>query len=323
MLYCQNCVTPIATGTGIPGTPVSTFMVPLTQTAQALVTPSSTPTASPTVTPTQSACVPITCGNILNGSGTCTQLDTCTIRANIEWSTSYRPYSSGSITALPVSGIFTSGQPMYIRYDEYTLQIANNYSASKAIDYWYSIFPGFNHTQGLDDYFVSAFSTAFVQVPRLDYIFYTGGQQQNGLTASIYANRWATTSVNFTLSAVDMPIYISSLPFPSGTPTPSPIPTSLSYCSTVLPDSGGDDISGEFQLPVPMLGAIHCPVNFPGLTIPLYNVLNLPDFQIPHVKICFQEVTFGSLRYFGVDIELDYIAYVLAVALVISMFVRK
>lgn len=306
-LYCGNCVTPISQ-TGTPE-PVSTFMVPLTQTAQASITPSPTFTSTATPLPTST---PAT--GLLNFG-------------SVTLAVAGSPYISGQVGSyMSVPSLNTPSNLYYI---------TGNVSAYD----WNSVIGGDVHYEFWFDPLVTSGNQIIYYSYRIYNrtgsapYFVTGAITEVG--SGSFTNQYNTVrliSIGESSSAsrstglfgASFELWVSTYPYDAfSTPTPIPTPTFFSYCSTVLPASGGEDLSGQFALPVPMLGGIRCPVNFPGLTIPLFGVLGLPDFEIPNIIICFQEVDFGTLRYFGIDIEVDYLSFVLAAALVVSMFVRK
>jgi hypothetical protein len=106
------------------------------------------------------------------------------------------------------------------------------------------------------------------------------------------------------------------------TPTPSPSPTPISnFCAVVASENSSDD--SVFSLPVPGMGSKTCPVNIDGITIPLYGAFGWGDLQTSPIRICLQEITFGHLIYYGLDINIDYFAYVLAAAFILRMILRS
>jgi hypothetical protein len=108
---------------------------------------------------------------------------------------------------------------------------------------------------------------------------------------------------------------------PIVTPTPTATPD-WSYCSVVASQSGSDT-DGVFSLPVPGLGSKTCPVNIDGITIPLYGAFGWGDLATSPIRICIQEITFGHLIYYGLDVNLDYFAYVLAAAAILRIILRS
>lgn len=111
-------------------------------------------------------------------------------------------------------------------------------------------------------------------------------------------------------------------------PTPTPNPNANSICNTVNGGTTVDD-SGNFGLPEIEIGWARC-VQIGGWVIPLGWIENLipnlnlgESFQIPGIQFCFKPIYFGSLTVFGLSIDLDFIAVVMAGALLFRIIFRS
>ncbi|MEO5355287.1 MAG: hypothetical protein H7835_19030 [Magnetococcus sp. XQGC-1] len=115
-------------------------------------------------------------------------------------------------------------------------------------------------------------------------------------------------------------------PTPTPSPTPSPTPTPVvSYCTTV---SGLDTDNGFSMLPNPRLGVASC-TGWDEVTIDLDPLNLLPglseytELYLPAVSICLRPIYFGNIQLFGMDIDLDIIAAVIAGVFFFRLFFRS
>lgn len=325
-INCSQCVTPIVE-TGTPY-PQSTFTVGMTQTAQAVttVTPTATLTPVVTATATSTGCgESIICNGVTGGSGTCTQLDACTLLFDLSWSDNSHPYNTAFGNLVAADGLLNSGTPVYVFYDDFTLTVSNYQTSDRYIDFWRSLSLGWNHTQVLNDYLIPAMGTVNIAVPELAFPFTSTTTHQNGFGVGGYGARWATVSVSMNLSTLSMPITVSTRPIQM-TPAPTPVVTATpsGYCASVLPAVGSEDPceNGVFCMPDVRIGSKICPVNLSSVTVPL-SLLGFNDVTIPSLRICFQEIQFGSMVVWGQDIDIDYIVFVMAGAAIVRMITRS
>lgn len=105
-----------------------------------------------------------------------------------------------------------------------------------------------------------------------------------------------------------------------GAPTPTPI---VSDCSTVTADGGGSGGDDNFDLPEISIGWGRC-LTIGGWTIGLawaqQFIPSIPEsWTVPGLQICFKPITFGSLNLFGLAVDLDLIASVMAGVLIIRI----
>ncbi|MDP1713931.1 MAG: hypothetical protein Q8L41_04230 [Anaerolineales bacterium] len=312
-LYCGVCApvgTPGATGTPFP---VSTFMIPLTQTSEAIYgTGTPYPTATITVTSTVSP-APTSASALLNlYSITRTNTGSPYITLNGSSYSSCEP--TGSSNTYSCSGYLFGNDSNGVIGG--SLQ-ANHWvdpliaSGFQTIYYWFQIIPDAGNTTG-------------------DSVM--GGVSKPGWSGSGSVSFQFNANANFRVSnnsstgrvggfGFTYQLYISAYPLMlTPSPTVTPTGTPGGYCSVVegVPSDGGS----EFVLPVPILGQVTCPVDFVGLDVPLYGVFGLPDLHIPALRVCFQDVDFGILTYYDVSLDVNYLAFILAAALIVRMFLK-
>jgi len=110
--------------------------------------------------------------------------------------------------------------------------------------------------------------------------------------------------------------------------TPEPTPLASTYCSVVNGVGfGGEENELGIELPEFGYGAATC-AGIDEIVIPL-SLLNLltgmsfSDITIPGLEICFREISFGMLSLFGVDVDLDSVANLMAAALIIRWILRS
>lgn len=301
-LQCAPCLDQaVATTTPFP---VSTFMIPLTQTQQALVTPSVTPTGTslpPTVAPSENIGFYFTTycyGN--NNSGT-----TCTLSNNnrtlhITTVGQYNPYGQEVDFRVAISPrVSLSVSPKLY----YSANIAGSTAPSQRIGY------NVSHGGG----YVTGTSSTYTTTHSM------WGQFDENIVV-VYENY--PTNVWDSMS-IDLWVYLDNPAVPTMTPVPSPTSTPSGYCGSIIGTTSYGDGGGDFTLPVVTRGAISCPVSFDRITVPLYGVFGLPDITIPGVHICFEEVDFGTFLYYGVSINMNMLALIAAAGLVVTMFTRR
>lgn len=118
--------------------------------------------------------------------------------------------------------------------------------------------------------------------------------------------------------------------WPDAGPTATPSPTMTPYATATYPASFCSEVEGEegqgetedyFALPAPTFGSSTC-YGIDSITIPL-SWLGFDDVYIPGVEVCFKPIYFGILKMFGLNIDLDYIAYVLAGVAILRMILRS
>lgn len=129
-----------------------------------------------------------------------------------------------------------------------------------------------------------------------------------------YLNHWGG-SRNFSVSSEwNLGEFITA-------PTPTPVP--VTDCSTVQAVGGGGDLGDEFSLPEIGLGWGRC-LTLGGWDIGLawaqQFIPSLPtSWTVPGVEICLVPIEFGSLNIFGLSVDLDLIAAVMAGVLLIRI----
>ncbi len=107
--------------------------------------------------------------------------------------------------------------------------------------------------------------------------------------------------------------YLSSLPVPA-TPTPFPTATPDTYCFAVVEDSEPD-----ISLPVFQIGNSFCyGLNAFNTTIPIFG-----EFSFPGIHVCFDEITFGSINIFGLQISIDLLSSVIAAVVTLRILLRS
>jgi hypothetical protein len=305
LMNCSQCLTPVFP-TGTPQ-PESTFTYSMTQTAEAVFSP------TPNVTPTS---IPESYSEISCGSGyfQCTQITPYHIQLipitqlyvsqtyhNIVDDIEVKMYVhvtvhfdagiftyNGGVGGYPPKGatpIDISTGEQYVYPDQYTVDGSGN------AKYWY----------------VPAGEYSFVINEGID--FFEVNSEGGGTTAYV--------------SAYGITVDIYSYPVDTGTPTPTPTPV-LGYCQSILPVSGDENLDvceeGIFCMPDVSLGDSYCPIDIPSRTIPL-SLFGFDDVEIPSISVCFTAVYFGSVTAWGVVIDIDWIVYVMAGALILRMII--
>jgi len=289
-------------------------MIPLTQTAQALygtVTP--TQTVVPTETPFVAGSL-LTCRDGSSAGITCTQIDPLTVKFTSD-GTAYNQVFNMNFDVLSDATLYIRVESIsegliYAHYGQAACSNAQPFNLRTSGGITLSSL-GARH-----DYV--NWNTAYERVETgiYDYSYFETESGNDNL--SIWGWAAVCTGANNVQMGNGSSVTLSSSPIFS---QPTPVPTPSGYCATI---QGTDalGIDSEFALPVPHLGAKTCPVNYDGLDIPLFALLGLPDVRIPAIQICFQDITFGTLKYYGMDMDIDYLAYILAAALIVAMFTR-
>jgi len=98
-------------------------------------------------------------------------------------------------------------------------------------------------------------------------------------------------------------------------PDPTPTPHA-DYCGIINGDGSGPGEDEDGELPVITIGAAQC-VNIGGFEIPLEWITNFFDvsvtnWTVPGLSLCFTPINFGQLNIFGIEIDLDFLAMMLA-----------
>jgi len=330
-LQCGSCSPSQVYPTGTPF-PVSTFFIPVSQTAAAsLGTPvPSTPGTSVPSTPgtpvpsTPGTPVPSTpgtpvlfsCSSVSIPGATCSQINPYSVKIFFG--------GGGSSFALPI--VFSSSASVVKVYysANYLLHYEIGYGQRPADDGL--IFSGF----ALDD----GSNSPIVQ--------FMGGYSNEWVGWGWVGDKTVVQSGEFLLSSdmvtkfmsggIDGRIYMS---YPSGgeivlsadaltflTPTPIPSTPIPSFCSSVQSGDDSSSLGGSFSLPVPLLGAEFCPVDFERRVLSMGGVLSIPDIHVPGVHLCFQEVDFGKMNYYGTELDINGLAFILAAAAIVRMFTK-
>jgi hypothetical protein len=105
-------------------------------------------------------------------------------------------------------------------------------------------------------------------------------------------------------------------------------PQPSGYCSVVVPAGAGSEGDENFDMPQITIGEGQCYTTF-GIVIPMgwTSVLGLaetiPDIGVPSFQICLRPVDFGVLALFGLQIDLDWMAFVMGAVLLVRMIVRS
>ncbi len=109
-------------------------------------------------------------------------------------------------------------------------------------------------------------------------------------------------------------------------PTPTPSPLVADYCGEVNGVTGGSSELG-LSLPEFGIGASSCygitEIILPTSIINFFPGIDIDDVTIPGIQLCFTEISFGNLDLFGVEVNLDSIANLLAAALIIRWLLRS
>ena len=110
------------------------------------------------------------------------------------------------------------------------------------------------------------------------------------------------------------------------TPEPCPTPVVVEYCGQVNGTSA-EPFDLGIELPQFAIGTSSCygiaEIALPTSIINFSPGVDINDVFIPDIKLCFTEITFGSLDLFGISINLYSIANLLAVALIIRWWLRS
>ena len=319
LLNCQVCVTPQVQVTETPY-PVSTYMIPLTQTAQAITT--LTPaTSTVTVTPaaTSIAGTP-TPGNplLVCDSPGCVELSDTSIMQHFvgEVLVSTHPQVVVTMNYHRTSSAWAS---LYVYYWVTHAELQNTTTVGKNVADYYRTTSNVNLHN--NQFPVTGISAGMTKDATFDYSVVTASTNWMG---TIFTGIQLDGAIGV-IYRYDMDIYVSTVPMDFGllTVTHTPVFTATPYsnCGVVDPDpdTGGD---GDFEIPDPWIGGTTCPIDFGGVDIPLYGIFGLADFHLPGLRVCFTEITFGTLVYYGVAVDVDYLAYILAAAALIGMFTK-
>jgi hypothetical protein len=301
-LNCSNCITPDGLETSTPaviGTPP----------------PAGTGTPAVTITPTPSFYLICGTGNI---GGTCSEVALGVIGGSFQYlDDTSQPYNSGGAQAhLHIQGSpnLPANTVLYVTFYSATWTVNSFYGVDRLVDTYLSAGGGY---QVDDDLLLSEYGSVSSSLPAPYYYQATTGLSNiyTGVTFWAYANR--SGSLGSYSGSGTFEVYVST----DGYYTPE-VP-STSYCGEVVPAGGEDPCEiGAFCLPSPGTGATSCPVDIPSVTIPL-GVLGFDDIVIPYFRICFTEIHFGSMIVWGILIDLDYIAYIIAAAAVVKILTRS
>ena len=110
--------------------------------------------------------------------------------------------------------------------------------------------------------------------------------------------------------------------------TNEPTPTAVvaDYCS-VVNGMSAEPFDLGIALPQFAIGQSACygkaGINLSVSSLNFLPGISLEDIVIPALEICFIEISFGTISLFGVDVNLDSIANLLAAALIIRWFLRS
>jgi hypothetical protein len=111
-----------------------------------------------------------------------------------------------------------------------------------------------------------------------------------------------------------------------GAAEPTPTPVVVDYCGTVNGEFGSSSELG-ISLPQFGIGSSTCygisEIVLPTSIINFFPSINIDDVTIPGIELCFVEISFGELDLFGVTVNLDSIANLLAAALIIRWLLRS
>lgn len=129
---------------------------------------------------------------------------------------------------------------------------------------------------------------------------------------------WEKTSLSYSFTWDYEPIDL--------TPDPTPI---SSYCSEIDGTvTGSDPLEGDdnFSLPVIRYGEASC-VSLGGFTIPMGWLTavfpNATDVTIPGLQVCFTPLEFGKLNIFGLSVNLDTMAMIMAAVVLVRLLTRS
>jgi hypothetical protein len=295
-MNCSQCLTPISP-TGTPQ-PESTFTYAMTQTAQ-VVTPTSTIAPTPTATPTNLE--PIYCGA---GFFHCEQITMYHIRITSP-NTQWIGYTSHGVTydgiGYVVVTVSDNGLGLGVQtYDFHSTPPKPVTATDVALgqyflydSYFFIDNDGGKHWQihaGIYEFTINFANTLGFEL----------SNEGGGTNAVVIANT----------IIVDIYSYPPNLTIPTPTPT-----ASLGYCDAIIPDTTNDDVDicaeGIFCLPDVTIGNTHCPIDFDSINIPL-SVFGFTDVNIPSISVCFVQLYFGTITAWGVEIDIDWIVYVMA-----------
>lgn len=319
---CGNCLltlTPHPTNT--PGS------YELTQTAVFTGTPGVTLTPTSTVTPTPASCTPganTYWWDTVNPNKSATKPAQYVGEFRIGWSR-YSPSDLTSIGAV-VAKVNMQGSTnnewgrSWIGVNGGTNQVLWQAQTNfdKTLFYMPTVTPpGWNYTQ-LRNFILAKYPDAVDS----GYKNWVAGAID--LDAGYGAGTATNNTFTVTVTVLDW-VHYSPAPCPTPTPgTPTPTP-GASACND-LGDEGTTDSIGE--LPYIGIGASVC-TGIPEFTIDL-SVLNwlpgLEDIDVitfPGLSVCARPISFGDLKLFGLVIDLDIMAAVMAGVVLIRIIIRS
>jgi len=143
-----------------------------------------------------------------------------------------------------------------------------------------------------------------------DFVYNEARYYRLGITIPPLGNGSYTAHMEFQLR-----------PFAPNTPTPTPVTTPIvSECSIVRGSTSEDDDI----LPIIVVGPESC-AKIWGFSIDTsWLGGNFPDtIGLPDINLCVREISFGSIKLFGLSISLDILATILTGAMVLRWFLRS
>lgn len=309
---CSQCLltlTPQKTATPYP---LPTWAVGLTQTA-AYATGTETLVATRTITPS-----PIPVSDITLVSFTTTKHFNTGGSGSSDWACSLSGgvvRCDGTFTISDSSSLFSSqydstvvvGDPStprdyYLTYQNDAIQVGNGSGRSNQSGSWVSIPVGTSQSG---------------QAQALNQSGNWTVTKSFDTSTNTYTGTWIWRK-RYTISTSG---YVP-IADPTATPTVTPTPV-VSDCSTVS-GSTAVDIT---DLPGILIGPAIC-TGFDGAEIDLSTInwltgMSFEDISLPGVEVCFRPITFGKVKIFGMEFDLDILSAVITGVLAIRWLFRS
>lgn len=147
-----------------------------------------------------------------------------------------------------------------------------------------------------------------------------GGQTNVILKAGSKMSQWSYASYG----GADG-LLVSFSPLDQATPTPAPTQIN-SYCANLPGSGGGGGDDGMGALPVIRVGTGSCvtisAIDLDSADWPIIGEI-IGDINFPGFQVCFKPVIFGTLAMFGLTVNLDTIAAVMAGVVAVRIMTRS
>ena len=310
LLWSANCSPCLLT---LTPRPTSTSPYP-TATVDPLATSTPTPTSTPTEMPDPSL-VYITAIQGVNrdgysaGSDTLLQTDIYGFSGTITL-----PYSSGAWPNYGVEITFTGLEP--------DMEIVYEISGDTYFDYWNGLGIFTINDIPLDGYHTILTNTLSYKKGQINW-----GPEASGTdTVLLRPFRGVPSGGSVVEQTFEFRVIeANGVPLTLATPTPAIV---SDYCAEVNGVGGSLVQGGELGIDLPQItvGQAAC-YGVSGISIPtgILSILGIDvdNFEIPGLEICFKPISFGTLNLFGIIVDLDFFVFVMGAVLGLRWVLRS